>query len=247
MKGPRLTGTVAIITGASRGLGRAVTLRFAREGASVAICSRTPKDVEVLAKEVRRLGSDALAVKADVSQERDVDRLVAMTLQALGHVDVLVNNAGVLTPRAPIDQVKVTDWDLTMAVNVRGPFLCMRAVLPHMRPRRRGSIINVSSGAGKRPAPLWGPYAVSKFGIEGLTALAAEEMRADGIRVNAVNPGGTRTTMRSQAYPEEDPAQLPPPEDLTGIFAYLASEASRDVTGLSLDARDWLAQHPEWR
>ena len=141
----------------------------------------------------------------------------------------------------------MTDWDRVIAVNLRGPFLCLRAVLPHMRVQHHGSIIHVSSGAGKRPAPSWGPYAVSKFGIEGLTALVAEEARSEGIRVNAVNPGGTRTAMRAAAYPEEDPIRLPQPEELTGIFVYLASDASRGVTGMSLDAPEWLAQHPEWR
>ena len=243
----RLTGIVAIITGASRGLGRAVALRFAREGARLTICSRAPEEVEIVAKDVRRLGGEVLALKADVSQERDVDRLVAMTHKTFGRIDVLINNAGTLTPRASIDQVKVTDWDRTIATNLRGPFLCMRGVLPHMRAQGRGSIINVSSGAGKRPAPRWGPYAVSKFGVEGLTALAAEETRGQGIRVNAVNPGGTRTAMRSQAYPEEDPMRLPQPAELTGIFVYLVSEASREVTGMSLDAPEWLNQHPQWR
>lgn len=243
----KLSGTVAIVTGAGRGLGRAVALRFVREGARVVICSRTPKDVEAVAIEIRRAGGEVLALKADVSQERDVDRLVAMTLSTFSKIDVLVNNAGVLTPKAPIDRVRVTDWDTTMAVNLRGPFLCIRAVLPHLRRQRHGSIINISSGAGKRAAPLWGPYAVSKFGVEGLTALVAEETRADGIRANAVNPGGTRTMMRAAAYPEEDPGQLPAPEALTGLFVYLASDASRDVTGQSIQGRDWLQGHPEWR
>ena len=243
----KLAGVVAIVTGASRGLGRAVALRYAQEGARVAICSRTPKEIEAVAQAIRRGGGEAFAVKADVSQERDVDRLTAMTVKAFGRIQVLVNNAGVLVPRAPIHHVKVTDWDATMAANLRGPFLCIRSVLPHMLSQRGGSIINVSSGAGKRHAPLWGPYAVSKFGIEGLTGVVADEVRAQGIRVNAINPGGTRTEMRAKAYPQENPMRLPVPEELTGLFVYLASEASGDVTGMSLDAPDWLTQHPEWR
>jgi NAD(P)-dependent dehydrogenase (short-subunit alcohol dehydrogenase family) len=236
-----------MITGSSRGLGRAVALRYAREGARVSLCSRTPKEIEAVAQEIRRAGGDAIGLKADVSQERDVDRLTAMTLKAFGRLDVLVNNAGVLTPRAPIHQVKVTDWDATLAVNLRGPFLCIRSVLPHLLKQGSGSVINVSSGAGKRRAPTWGPYAVSKFGIEGLTGAVAEETRGSGVRVNAINPGGTRTSMRASAYPEEDPTQLQTPEDIAGIFVYLASDASREVTGLSLDAPDWLKEHPEWR
>jgi NAD(P)-dependent dehydrogenase (short-subunit alcohol dehydrogenase family) len=146
-----------------------------------------------------------------------------------------------------LHQIRIPEWDLTMAVNLRGPFLCMRAVLPHMLAQQQGSIIMVSSGAGKREAPGWGAYAVSKFGVEGLTLMAAGETRAQGIRVNAVNPGGMRTAMRALAYPDEDPLTLPTPEELTGVFVYLASEASRGVTGQSLQARDWLQDHPEWR
>ncbi len=242
----KLTGTVAIITGASRGLGHSVAMRFVREGAKVAICSRTPIGIEEVARDLRRAGGEVLAVKADVSQERDVDRLVSMTMKQFGKLDVLINNAAVLTPRGPIHQMKVTDWDLTMAVNLRGPYLCMRGVLPHFFAQKRGAIVNVSSGAGKRPAPGWGPYAVSKAGVESLTASVAEEVRAHGVRVNAVNPGGTRTAMRAAAYPQEDPMRLPVPDELTGVFVYLASEASTE-TGQSLDAPEWLASHPEWR
>ena len=115
-----------------------------------------------------------------------------------------------------------------------------------MLAQRKGSIINVSSGAGKREAPLWGPYAVSKFGIEGLTLVAASETREHGVRVNAVNPGGVRTAMRAMAYPEEDPLTLPAPEDITSVFVYLACDASRGVTGESIGAQAWLKAHPKW-
>ncbi|HLD77575.1 MAG TPA: SDR family NAD(P)-dependent oxidoreductase, partial [archaeon] len=136
----KLSGTATIVTGASRGLGRAVALRFVREGSRVAICSRSPQEIEVVAKEIRRLNGEVLAVKADVSQERDVDRLISMTLKIFGQIDALINNAGILSPRTPVEQVRVTDWDATIAANLRGPFLCMRAVLPHMCLRRSGSI-----------------------------------------------------------------------------------------------------------
>jgi len=243
----RLDGAVAIITGASRGLGRALASRFAKEGARVVMCSRNAAAVEEAAREIRRGGAEVVALKADVAAERDVDRLISTTLKTFARIDVLVNNAGILTPRAPLQQVRVTDWDISMAVNLRGPFLCMRAVLPHMLAKRQGSIINISSGAGKREAPQWGPYAVSKFGIEGLTLVAAGETRGSGVRVNAVNPGGTRTAMRAAAYPDEDPMTLPSPNEITGIFVYLASDASRKVTGQSLDAQAWLRTHPTWR
>ncbi len=243
----RLEGTVAIITGASRGLGKALALRFAKEGAQLVICSRQAQAVEEVAREIRREQGAVVAVKADVSVDRDVDRLMATTLKTFGRIDVLVNNASLLSPKTPLETVRINDWDQVMAVNLRGPFLCMRAVLPQMLAQQSGSIINVSSGAGKRDAPLWGPYAVSKWGIEGLTALAAAETRSQGVRINAINPGGLRTTMRATAYPEEDPETLPLPDEITGVFVYLASERSRHVTGQSLEASEWLREHPEWR
>lgn len=243
----KLEGTVAIITGASRGLGKALALRFAKEGARLVICSRRAPAVEEVAREIRRDQGTAVAVKVDVSVDRDVDRLMATTLKTFGRIDVLVNNASLLSPKTPLETVRINDWDQVMAVNLRGPFLCMRAVLPQMLAKHSGAIINVSSGAGKREAPLWGPYAVSKCGIEGLTALAAAETCSQGVRVNAVNPGGLRTTMRATAYPEEDPETLPLPDEITGVFVYLASERSRHVTGQSLDASEWLKEHSEWR
>ena len=243
----KLAGLSAVITGASRGLGRALAIRFAKEGAGIVICSRTAGEIETVAQELRRKGSKVLAVKADVSKERDVDRLKKVAFETYGRIGVLNNNAGILTPRAPIHEVKVVDWDASIAVNLRGAFLCVAAFLPQMLAERHGSIVNISSGAGKRHAPLWGPYAVSKFGIEGLTGLMAEETREAGVRVNAVNPGRSRTAMRATAYPDEDPMRLPTPEDITGIFVYLASDASNSVTGQSLEALEWLKRHPEWR
>ena len=243
----RLKGAVAIITGASRGLGKAVARRFAQEGARLGICGRNAAAVEEVAREIRHAGGTVLALKADVAVDRDVDRLVASVLKSFGRIDVLVNNASLLSPKTPVHQVRIVDWDAVIAVNLRGSFLCLRAVWPHMMAQRQGSIINVSSGAGKRAAPLWGPYAVTKFGVEGLTLLAADEGREGGVRVNAVNPGGIRTDMRARAYPEEDPMTLPPPEEITGVFVYLASEASREVTGHSIDAQEWLTTHPIWR
>jgi len=243
----KLEGAVAIVTGASRGLGKAVASRFAGEGARVVVCSSSATAIGEAGHEIQRTGASVLALKADVSSERDVDRLVTATLKEFGRIDVLVNNAGLLTPKTLLHEIRINDWDHVMAVNLRGPFLCLRLVLPRMLAQQSGSIINVSSGAGQREAPLWGPYAVSKFGLEGLTALVAAETRGHGVRVNAVNPGAMRTPMRAMAYPNEDPATLPLPHDLTGVFVYLASDASREVTGQSIDARAWVQKHKEWR
>jgi len=239
----RLENQVAIVTGAGRGLGKAVAKAFAYEGAKVILVSRTIMELEAVAKEIRLSGGEAAAVRADVSQERDVDRLIARTLELFGTVDILVNNAGILTPKGPIQSIKITDWEQTMAVNLRGPFLCIQAVVPVMIKKQSGCIINVSSGAGKRAAPLWGAYAVSKSGIEGLTKVVAEEVKPYHIRVNAVNPGGVQTAMRAKAFPEEDPLTLPIPDEVASLFVHLASAQAKDVTGESLDWREWAKKH----
>jgi NAD(P)-dependent dehydrogenase (short-subunit alcohol dehydrogenase family) len=153
----------------------------------------------------------------------------------LTRLDILVNNAGILTPRKPILDVTVAEWDATMAVNLRGVFLCTRAALKLMLRQRGGLIINLSSGAGKRAAPDWGAYAVSKWGVEGFTKTVAEEVKAFGIRAITVNPGGTRTVMRAAAYPKEDPQKLKTPAELAKFFTGLATGEIPFQTGDSLD------------
>jgi len=236
----RLTGTAAMITGSSRGLGRAVALRYAREGARVSLCSRTPKEIEAVAQEIRRAGGEAIGLKADVSQERDVDRLTAMTLKAFGRLDVLVNNAGVLTPRAPIHQVKVTDWDATLAVNLRGAFLCCREVVPHMQARGSGKIINMCSQLGYTGRARYTGYAAAKGGLLTFTRALAQEL-APAIQVNAVAPGLVDTGFdplpesRKREIAESLPLKrLGRPEDVAPVFVFLASDDARYFCGQTL-------------
>lgn len=207
----RLSGQIAVVTGASRGIGRSVAEAYRREGATVVGASRSEG--------------------CDVSREEDVARLFA----GLTRLDILVTNAGTLTPRKPMVDVTTREWDESMAVNLRGVFLCTRAALRLMIPQRRGLIIGLSSGVGKRAAPGWGPYAVAKWGVEGFTKTVAEEVKEFGIKVGAVNPGGTRTQMRAEAYPEEDPMTLKTTEELAQFFVALASGEVSFHTGDSLD------------
>jgi NAD(P)-dependent dehydrogenase (short-subunit alcohol dehydrogenase family) len=155
---------------------------------------------------------------------------------------VLVNNASLLGPRVTIAQYPFDSWQEVLRVNLSGPFLITQAVLPTMASRRSGSIINVTSGVGRTGKARWGAYAISKAGLEGFTQVLADEVKESGVRVNAVNPAATRTAMRGEAYPAEDPLTLPTPEEITPIFLYLASDASTAVTGQSLDARDWMGR-----
>jgi NAD(P)-dependent dehydrogenase (short-subunit alcohol dehydrogenase family) len=207
----KLDGKFAVVTGASRGIGKAVAEAYREEGATVLSASRSEG--------------------CDVSREEDVTRLFA----GLSRLDILVNNAGILTLRKPMVEVTTREWDESMAVNLRAVFLCTRAALRLMIPQRRGLIIHLSSGAGKRAAPEWGPYAVAKWGVEGFTKTVAEEIKEFGIRVVAVNPGGTRTAMRAQAYPGEDPMTLKTPEKLAEFFVALAAGEVKFQTGDSLD------------
>ena len=232
-----LEGKVAMITGASQGLGRALALAFAREGARVVINSRSEETISPVAEEAESLGAEVLALAADVSRSADGERLVSAAAERYGRIDVLVNNAGVLGPRVPIEEYPEGEWRRVIDANLTGPFLVTKAAIPHMP--EGGSIINVVSGVSVEGRAGWGAYSVSKFGVEGLTQILAAELEERGIRSNAVDPGGMRTGMRAAAYPEEDPLTRITPEDNTDIFLYLASDESRGVTGQRFKAQEF--------
>jgi NAD(P)-dependent dehydrogenase (short-subunit alcohol dehydrogenase family) len=181
-------------------------------------------------------------LQADVADRDQVKDLAGEIMRRFGRLHVLVNNASLLGPRVPLVEYPEEEWEAVIAVNLTGPFLVTKACLPLMTAAGEGSIINVSSGVGRIGKPRWGAYAASKFGLEGLTQVLAAELEPLHIRVNAVNPGGTRTAMRAAAYPEEDPLTLPTPEQVTPVFVYLASDESRKITGQSLEARDFLSR-----
>ena len=232
-----LEGKVAMITGASQGLGRALALAFAREGARVVINSRSEETIRPVAEEAESLGAEVLALAADVSRSADGERLVSAAAERYERIDVLVNNAGVLGPRVPIEEYPEDEWRRVIDANLTGPFLMTKAAIPHMP--EGGSIINVVSGVSVEGRAGWGAYSVSKFGVEGLTQILAAELEERGIRVNAVDPGGMRTGMRAAAYPEEDPLTRITPEENTDIFLYLASDESRGVTGQRFKAQEF--------
>ncbi|MGH9391449.1 MAG: SDR family NAD(P)-dependent oxidoreductase [Vicinamibacteria bacterium] len=240
MSEKRLQGKAALVTGASRGIGFGVAKAFAREGASVFLCARGADALRRAAGEIEATGAVVGYRAADVSDPLDAEELVASALERFPDLEILVNNASILGKRAPIGELDVETWDEVLRVNTSSLFYVTRPLIPHLVSRGRGSIINVSSSVGRKGKPNWGAYAVSKFGLEGFTQVLAAELEPKGVRVNSVNPGATRTDMRAEAYPDEDPQSLPTPEDIAEIFVHLASDESRSVTGQTFEARDYL-------
>ena len=236
----RLQGKAALITGASRGIGLGIARAFAREGASVFLCARGEDALQEAARELEATGASVGYRAADVSIPKDAERLVASALERFPDLEILVNNASILGKRAPIADLDVATWDEVLRVNASSLFYVTRPLIPHLVSRGGGSIINVSSSVGRKGKANWGAYAVSKFGLEGFTQVLAVELEPSGVRVNSVNPGATRTDMRAEAYPDEDPESLPTPEDIAEIFVRLASDESRSVTGQTFEARDYL-------
>lgn len=226
-----LTGKVALITGASRGIGRAVAEAYADAGAALALCARTAGELEEAAAALARGGARVVALPADVSDPARIERFVGEALHTFGRVDVLVNNAGIPGPHVPLAEVDPADWAAVLAVNLTGPFLCTRAVVPAMRRQGGGSIINVSSWLGRNAMESWGAYGAAKWGLEGLTLYLAQELKRDRIRVNSLSPGMVATRMTGFAGEA--------PERITPLFVYLASDAARHVTGRALDVATW--------
>jgi NAD(P)-dependent dehydrogenase (short-subunit alcohol dehydrogenase family) len=226
--GARLAGRLALVTGATRGLGRAVALAYAREGAHLILVGRTAGALEELDDEIRGLGAGATLLTLDLKRLDKVDALGPTIYQRWQKLDILVGNAGILGPLSPLGHVTAEAWDDVLKVNLTANWRLIRTLDPLLRMSDAGRAIFVSSGAAVRPRAYWGPYAASKAGLEALVRTYADEVANTPVRVNMVNPGPTRTRMRAQAFPGEDPATLPAPEDLTPTFVRLAEAACTD-------------------
>ena len=230
----KLRDKVILITGGGRGIGRAVALACAREGATIAICARTAAEIEKTAAEIQGLRVECGGWPCDVSLEESAQALVANVEKRFGRIDVLVNNAGVMTRASAAWELDVKKWDYTIAVNLRGVFLATRAVLPMMLKQKGGSIINVASAIGRMAYPNFIAYSTSNWGLEGFTQALAAELRSQRIRVNSVDPGtvGTKLTGFSGSKPES----------VTEAFVYLASDESNGVTGKMLSSSGWKSE-----
>ncbi|NDI35284.1 SDR family NAD(P)-dependent oxidoreductase [Chengkuizengella sediminis] len=234
---------VVMITGASKGLGKALALAFAKQGADLAICARGQEALDVIHNELKQFNIQVLAVKADASNSRDVERFVALTEDVFGHIDVLINNASILGP-SPMPYLldyPEEDFEEVLKVNTVGPFLVTRRVIADMLQRKQGSIINVTSEAGNVGYAGWGAYGISKFAIEGLTETWADEVDGTGVRVNMVDPGEMDTEMHALAVPDTD-YELADPNDLTDVFIYLASDESNQINGKRFSAQEFVRE-----
>lgn len=234
---------VVMITGASRGLGRALTLAFAKEGARLAICARTQNDLLLVKNEAEEAGGEVLAVKADLSSVRDIERFIALTEEAYGQIDVLINNASILgpSPMPLLLDYPEEDFSEVLQVNVVSLLAVTKRVLAGMLQRNTGSIINVTSEAGHVGYAGWGAYGISKFAVEGLTQTWAEELKHTNITVNMVDPGEMNTAMHALAVPDCD-YPLAKPEEVSGIFLYLASKRAAGISGQRFEAQEFLEE-----
>lgn len=236
-----LEGRIIAITGASEGIGRAVAHACALHGATVVLIGRNQRKLEAVqqAIEAERPGSTTVAVlDLERALAGDYDRLATAVLERFGRLDGLLHNAAILGTLTPIEHYDVPTWCKVLHVNLTAAFALTQVLLPALKRSKDAAILYTSSGVGRRGKAYWGAYAVSKFGIEGLAqVLSAELSDITAIRVNTLNPGATRTRMRAQAYPAENPAKLRSPESLTAPYLALLGPASRAVSGGSFDAQ----------
>lgn len=234
-KGGRLAGKVALITGSGRGIGRATAELFADEGATVVLCSRTPKELQAVLSPIRAMGGQAVARRVDIASARQARGLVRFIVRRFGRLDLLINNAGILGPRVPLTQYPVREWDRVLRINLSGTFYVTREAVLVMAAQGGGCIITVSSSVGRIGRARWGAYAVSKFGVEGLTQVLADELRTTGVCALTFNPGGTGTRMRAAAYPDEDRSRLRDPSAAAHALLRLAQCASSALSGHAFD------------
>ncbi|MBS28522.1 MAG: oxidoreductase [Alphaproteobacteria bacterium] len=221
-----LSGRIAFITGASRGIGAAVAKRFAAEGAHVILLARTVGGLEAVDDAIRKAGGQATLVPCDLTDFEVIDTLGPALLERFDKLDIFVGNAGLLGEMTPLTHYDAKAWHDVFDVNVHANWRLMRTLEPLLRRSDAGRAILVTSGAAANPRAFWGAYAVTKAALETLTRVWASELENTGVRVNLLNPGGTRTGMRAKAFPGEDPDTLKTPEDITGSFVELASPDS---------------------
>ncbi|BEH15082.1 MULTISPECIES: YciK family oxidoreductase [Marinobacter] len=237
-----LKDRIVMVTGAGSGIGRAAAKAYAAHGATVILVGRTVGKLEEVYDEIEAAGHPQPAIvpmNFEGAAVKEYEEL-AMTLEEnFGRLDGLLHNAGILGSRSPVELYDPEIWNKVMQVNATAPFLLSRAMIPLLRKSDDASMIFTSSGVGRQARAYWGAYAVSKFAVEGLSQLLADELddNRHNIRVNSLNPGATRTNMRVLAYPAENPNQNPAPEELMPVYLYLMGKDSQGINGQQIDAQ----------
>ena len=250
----RFDGRTAIVTGASRGLGRRIALDFAAAGANVVLTARDTDALSRVAAEVAQAGAKPIVAQADVTRADECDRLVSVALEAFGRLDILVNNAGIAGPTKMVVDLEPSEWEEVLRTNLTAPYLCIRAAAKPMMHAKSGAVVNIGSAVGKRPLARRAPYAASKMGLIGLTRTLALELGPYGIRINTINPGPIagprmdsviRAMAKAQNVPEnrvrefftnDSPlAVMMQDTDISSMVLYLASDLARHMTGQDIN------------
>lgn len=236
-----LDNKVILVTGAGDGIGKAVALAYAQHGATVLLLGRNEDKLEAVYDEIEKNNSPKPAIlPLDLAQAtaEDYQKLAEIIEAEFGYLDGLLHNASILGDLTLLEQYSEQTWNSVIQVNLNAPFLMTKPLLPLIKKRANASILFTSSSVGRIGRAYWGAYSVSKFGIEGLMQILSQELEnTTSIRVNSINPGATRTKMRAEAYPAEDPTTLTMPEDLIPVYLYLMGEDSIGISGQALDAQ----------
>ncbi len=236
-----LKDKVIVVTGAGDGIGRVAALTYAQYGATVVLLGRTIPKLEYVYDEIEALGNHQTAIypiNFEGAVEKDYQDMAIKLEEEYGKIDGLLINAGILGPKTPISNYSLDAWQQVMQINLNSPFMMLKALAPLLEKSGNGSVITTSSSVANQGRAFWGAYAVSKSALQNLTEILAAEW--DGtvpIRINSVNPGGTRTSMRAAAYPAENPADVPPPEAHMPLYVYLMSDDSQGVSGTYFNAQ----------
>lgn len=236
-----LAGKTILVTGATSGIGRAAALSYAQHGATVILLGRDVAKLEAVYDEIEQQGSPAPAIyplNLETVSDAEYSELALRIEQEFGALHGVLHNAGILGELKPISQYPTDMWQQVMQINLHAPFMMTRELLPLLRQSENASVIFTSSGVGQQGRAHWGAYSVSKFATEGLMqVLADEEQGISTVRVNCINPGGTRTQMRANAFPAEDPSTLPTPQAILPLYLYLMGNDSRHVNGKTIHAQ----------
>lgn len=230
---------IVLVTGATAGIGRAVATALVELGATVILHGRNANRLEGLYQELRTRGPEPAVAQLDLerAQGEHYEALTSEIESRYGRLDALLHNASMLGDRSPIEHYDIGLWQRVLHVNLTSAFILTRCLLPLLHLSDDASLLFTTSGVGNRGKAYWGAYSVSKFGIEGLSQILADELERTNVRVNCINPGGTRTSMRARAYPGEDPATRPLPEQIIAPYLFLLGRAGAHVSGRRIDCQ----------